>query len=101
MRYSHWKDLIASRPRRIWDGSKGAPKSGGPCIAARHPHVSYMAEQVDLVFLFGPEPSRDGLWRDAFAVDAVDDLVELEGRERPIDRCPRRLNRVALAAKFG
>ena len=35
-----------------------------------------------------------------FLIDAVDDLVEFEGRERPVDRRPRRLQCVALAAKF-
>jgi hypothetical protein len=30
----------------------------------------------------------------------VHDLIELEGRKRPVDRRPRRLERVALAAKL-
>jgi hypothetical protein len=58
-----------------------------------------MAEQVDLVLLFGAEPPRQGLGRGVFAVDAVDDLVEFEVRERPVDRCPRRFDRITLAAK--
>ena len=58
-----------------------------------------MAEQIELAVLFGAEPPRHGLRRRVFAIDAVDDAVELEGRERPVDRRPRRLNRITLAAK--
>jgi hypothetical protein len=59
-----------------------------------------MAEQVEFAPLFGPDPPCHRLRRGVFAVDAMDDLVEFKGRERPVDRRPRRLNRVALAAKF-
>src|ERR1700675_2536911 len=59
-----------------------------------------MAEKVELVALFGAEPSRHALRRGVFLVDAVDDAVEFEGRKAPIDRCPRGLDRIALAAKF-
>ena len=47
-------------------------------------------------------PSRRAtrLRRDVLAIDAVDDLVDLEGRKRPVDRRPRRFDRIALAAKF-
>ena len=34
------------------------------------------------------------------AIDAVDDLVDLEGREHPVDRRPRRFHRITLAAEF-
>src|SRR5437764_8580075 len=71
-----------------------------PFVSRRHPYIRDMAEQVDLALLFGAEAPGDRLRRDVFAVDAVHDLIELEGRERPIDRCPRRLERVALAAKL-
>jgi hypothetical protein len=30
----------------------------------------------------------------------MDDAIEFEGRERPVDRRPRRFHRIALAAKF-
>src|ERR1700726_4826242 len=59
-----------------------------------------MAEQVKLISLFGAEPSRHALRRGVFLVDAVDDAVEFEGRKTPIDRCPRGLHRIALAAKL-
>src|SRR5664279_2047743 len=59
-----------------------------------------MAEQIELVFLAGAEPPRHGLRRGVFAVDAVDDPIDLETRERPVDRGPRRFDGVALAAKF-
>src|SRR5260370_35325153 len=101
MRYFHWKDLIASKPRRTWDGSKAArAKSGRPDIAVRHPHIREMAEQVDLVLFFGAEPPCHRLRCGVFLIDAMDDLVEFEGRDRPANRRPRRLHRRALAAKF-
>ncbi len=59
-----------------------------------------MAEQVNLALLFGAEAPGHRLGRGIFAVDAVHDLIELEGRKRPVDRCPRRLERIALAAKL-
>jgi hypothetical protein len=59
-----------------------------------------MAEQIGLALLFGPEPPRHGLRRRVFAVDAMDDPVEFEAGERPVDRRPRRLDRIALAAKL-
>src|SRR5258708_25490640 len=59
-----------------------------------------MAEQVDLMLLDGAKSPRHRLrWR-VFAIDAVADLVEFEGGKRPVDRLPRRLQRVAFAAKF-
>src|SRR6266481_7931995 len=59
-----------------------------------------MAEQIGLALDFGPEPPCHGLGGDILTVDAVDDLLELEGRKRPADRRPRRLERVAVAAKL-
>src|SRR5258706_4903302 len=59
-----------------------------------------MAEQVGLALFFGPEPPCHGLRRRVFVVDTVDDPIEIEGRERPIDRRPGRLDCIALAAKF-
>src|SRR5918999_3140127 len=47
-----------------------------------------------------PQPPRDGLRRCVDGFDAMNDLVDLEGREHPVDRCPRRFHRVALAAVF-
>src|SRR5258706_14106539 len=59
-----------------------------------------MAEQVDLMLLDGAKSPRHRLrWR-VFAIDAVEDLVEVEGGKRPVDRRPRRLERVAFAAKL-
>src|SRR5712664_1578325 len=59
-----------------------------------------MAEQVGLALFFGPEPSGHGLRRRVFVVDAVDDLIKLEGRESPVDRRPRRFDSIALAAEI-
>src|ERR1700686_89820 len=59
-----------------------------------------MTEQVEPASLFGTEPSCHRLRRGVFLVDAGDDAVEFEGRKRPVDRRPRCLTRVALAAKF-
>src|SRR3981081_4636435 len=59
-----------------------------------------MAEQNDLAALFGAEPPRHGLRRRIFAIDAMDDFIDLEGRKRPIDHRPGRLDGVTLAAKF-
>src|SRR6478672_13430008 len=59
-----------------------------------------MAEQVHLALLFGAEAPGHRLGRGILAVDAVHDLIEFEGCKRPVDRRPRRLERVALAAKL-
>src|SRR5713226_5326696 len=59
-----------------------------------------MAEQVGFTLLFGPEAPRHRLRCRVFAVDAVEDPVQFEGRKRPVDRRPRRLERIALAAKL-
>jgi hypothetical protein len=59
-----------------------------------------MAEQVDLAALCGPEPARHRLRWGVFAIDAVHDFIEFEGRKRPVDRRPRRLDRITLAAKI-
>src|ERR1700676_4549151 len=58
-----------------------------------------MTEQIGLALLVGPEPSCHRLGGGIFAVDAMNDAVDLEGRERPVDRRARRFDRVALAAK--
>src|SRR4051794_29560335 len=55
-----------------------------------------MAEQFVLALLFSPEPPRHALRPDVLAVDAVDDMIQLEGGESPIDRRARRLDRVAF-----
>src|SRR6185437_12524299 len=59
-----------------------------------------MAEQVDLASLFSLEPPRHRLRGGVFAVDDMDDFVDIEGRERPVDRGARGLQRVTLAAKL-
>src|SRR3984885_4636095 len=59
-----------------------------------------MPEQIDLVLLAGAEPPRHGLRGDVFAIDAMDDAVDLEGREHPVDGRARRLDGVAPAAKI-
>src|ERR1700742_2168657 len=59
-----------------------------------------MAEQVELAILSGAEPPRHGLRSRVLTVDAVDDPVDLETVERPIDCRPRRLHRVALATEI-
>src|SRR6202043_1483676 len=59
-----------------------------------------MAEQVELPFNSGPEASCHALGRDIFAVDTVNDLLDLEIRESPIDRRPRGFGGIALAAKI-
>src|SRR6266576_3620858 len=102
-RSCRWSDMIASRPRRSSDGSRWNAlfsQLRRPSIAPGHPYIRGMAEQVDLALLFGAEAPGHRLRRRIFAVDAVHDLIELEGRKRPVDRCPRRLERVALAAKL-
>src|SRR6266550_289687 len=71
-----------------------------PLVSRCHPHVRDMAEQVGLALLFGPEPPCHRLRCRVFEVDAMDDAIELEGRERPIDRRPRGFDRVTLAAKI-
>src|SRR6266481_4540855 len=58
-----------------------------------------MAEQVGLALFFGPEAPGYGLRRRVFLVDAVDDVIELEGREGPIDRRTRRFDGIALASE--
>ena len=55
-----------------------------------------MAEQFDFTILAGAQPPRHTLRRDVLAIDAVDDLLDVEGRKRPIDRRPRGLGRVPL-----
>ena len=57
-----------------------------------------MAEQVGLALFFSAEAPGHGLRRRVFVVDAVDDVIELEGREHPIDRRTRRFDSIALAA---
>src|SRR3981189_2663865 len=101
-RSCRWNDTTASRRRRSSGGSSTSlsRRLRHPVIAAWDPHVSDMAEQVDLASLFSPEPPRHRLRQRVFAVDDVHDLVELKGRERPIDRRPRRLAGVTLAAKL-
>src|SRR6266481_521565 len=59
-----------------------------------------MAEQVGLALFFGPEAPGYGLRRRVFLVDAVDDVIELEGREGPIDRRTRGFDGIALAAEI-
>src|ERR1700675_3967641 len=59
-----------------------------------------MTEQVDLAVNHRPKPPRHALRRGIFAIDAVDDLFDLETRKRPVDRRSRRLDRITLAAKF-
>jgi hypothetical protein len=59
-----------------------------------------MAEQFDLATLARTQPARHTLRGDILAIDTVDDFLDIEGRKRPIDGSPRRLNRVTLAAKF-
>jgi len=59
-----------------------------------------MAEQVGLALFFGAEAPGYGLRRRVFLVDAVDDVIELEGREGPIDRRTRRFDSIALAAEI-
>src|SRR6266446_7727539 len=96
-------DSIAWKPRPNSDGSRRNAlfsQLRRPSIAPGHPYIRGMAEQVHLALLFGAEAPGHRLGRRIFAVDAVHDLIELEGRERPVDRCPRRLERVALAAKL-
>src|SRR3954454_9548326 len=67
-----------------------------PTLATGDPDVGGMAEQFVLALLFSPEPPRHALRPDVLAVDAVDDMIQLEGGESPIDRRARRLDRVAL-----
>jgi hypothetical protein len=57
-----------------------------PLVSRRHPDIRGMAEQIGLALLFGPEPPRHGLRRRVFAVNAVDDPVEFEAGECPVDR---------------
>src|SRR5258705_12702173 len=59
-----------------------------------------MAEQAHLALLSGAEAPGHRLGRGILAIDAVHDLIELEGCKRPVDRRPRRLERIALAAKL-
>src|SRR5580693_530727 len=59
-----------------------------------------MTEQHRSAFIDGAEPPRHSLRCDIFGIDAVNDLVELEGRKRPVDRRPRGFDGVALAAEF-
>src|SRR5260370_25192850 len=59
-----------------------------------------MAEQVHLALLFSAESPGHRLGRGILAIDAVHDLIELEGCKRPVDRSPRCLERIALAAKL-
>src|ERR1700730_6988661 len=58
-----------------------------------------MTEQIGLALLVGPEPSCHRLGGGIFTVDAMNDAVDLQGRERPVDRRARRFDRVALARK--
>ena len=59
-----------------------------------------MAEQVDLALLSAP--SRRATACDAEFSRSMQWMIRssLEGRKRPVDRRPRRLDRIALAAKF-
>src|SRR6202048_2136956 len=45
-------------------------------------------------------PPRPDLRVQVFAIDPVDDLIEFEIRNCPVDRRPPRLDGVALATKF-
>src|SRR5690349_9195207 len=65
-----------------------------------HPDIGGMAEQDGFAFDGCAEPPRDRLRRDILAIDAVQDLLQLEGRKRPVDRGPRRFDRISPAAKL-
>ena len=80
----------------------GCPQCARLATGSRdcHPDIGDVTEQFDLAVLFGTEPPRHALGRGVLAVDAVDHPVDLEGREGPVDRRPRRLDGVALAAGF-
>src|ERR1700733_11550979 len=71
-----------------------------PRVARRRPYIGEMPEQIDLVLLAGAEPPRHGLRGDVFAIDAMDDAVDLEGREHQVDGRGRRPDGVAPAAKI-
>src|SRR5258708_35344693 len=66
----------------------------------RHPEIAGMAEQHDLALVFRAEPQRHGLGSHVLGIDAMNDLLKLESGERPVDRSPRRLDGIPLAAKF-
>ena len=51
----------------------------------RDPDIREMAEQIELSLLFSAEPPSDGLRGCVLAVDAMDDLIQLERRKGPID----------------
>src|SRR4051812_41089275 len=112
MRSSRLKDSIASsRPRssagsrgsaaaavaffplppQEWAGAEALPAEAmriltRPPIAPGHPEIGGMAEQFDLAVLVGAQPSRHALGGDVLAVDAMNDPVEFEIGERPVDR---------------
>src|SRR5579863_1539388 len=106
--FSRWNGLTASRRRPSWDASKTRihdlnlrPEFGprGPGVARGHPQIRDVAEQLDLTFDGRAEASCHLLRCDVLRSDAMDDLVDLETREGPIDGGARGLDRVALAAK--
>src|SRR5260370_12474305 len=109
MQSCRWSDSIASRPRLSSGGNNqrrsitagdGRLPAALPLLARCHPDIREMAEQVEFALLFRPKTPCHRLGRGVLAVDAVDDLVELEGRERPVDRRPPRLQPIALSPKL-
>src|SRR5690349_8817802 len=66
----------------------------------RNPEIDGVTEQHGFALVAGAEPARYRLRGRVFAIDAVNDPIELEGRKRPVDRGPRGLNRIAVAAKL-
>src|SRR5579859_72478 len=100
MRFSRWKALIGSRRPRVWDGSRRPNlwfRLRRPDFATRHPQIRHMAEQLDLALNGRPESPGHGLRGDVFRADGVDDPVDFETCEGPIDRGACRLDRVAPA----
>src|SRR3954454_13550228 len=71
-----------------------------PFIAMCYPDIREMAKQIELVLLFSAQPPSDRLRGGVLAIDAMNDPLQFEGRERPVDCPSRRLRRVSLAAKL-
>src|SRR6185437_15354846 len=75
-------------------------KLARPFAPVRDPDIGRMTQQRGFALDYRAEPPRHGLRPRIGAVDAVNDLLQLEGRKRPVDRGPRGFDGIALAAKL-